>query len=101
VVAPGNASEVEEEVQPELTDKALPALTILKDSLQHTYDFHEASISSTWNESELEQNSKKEITLPKADTVTRSLLAALETTFGLKSVFSDPGKAPFLAGPMG
>jgi ribonuclease HI len=82
-------------------NKALPALTILKDLLGEKYVFHEQSQFASWNENELEQPVKKRIVLPMADAVSRSLLAALEQTFGPKAQVQDPKRAvkKFWPGP--
>jgi hypothetical protein len=53
-------SGAEEEVPPDTSNKALPALTILKDLLEYKYVFHKASKTNTWNENELEQNAGKQ-----------------------------------------
>lgn len=83
----------EDERPPDTTNKALPALMILKDLLGHKYFFHEASRTSTWNEDELVLHAKVKISLPMADTIPRSHPAALEHTFGPKSVIKAPRKA--------
>jgi hypothetical protein len=60
-------------------------LTILRDLLGDRYVFHEGNRLDSWNENELELKAKRKITLPMADTIPRSLLAALEHTFGPKT----------------
>jgi hypothetical protein len=51
----------EEEVTTEVPSKALPALSLLKDLLNHKYVFHEGNRLNSWNVNELEQSAKKTV----------------------------------------
>jgi hypothetical protein len=90
---PKSHEDPEEPAPVDQTSKAIPALKLLKETLGDRYVFYEDDHLSSWNQNDLELPTKRKIVLPMADTVARSLLTALEQTFGPKAQTQDPRKA--------
>jgi hypothetical protein len=82
----------EAEPVPEVISEALPALSLLQELLADRYVFHDTNQQPSWNLNELEQTSKRKITLPMSETKPRSLLTALEQSFAPKTEGTDPKK---------
>jgi hypothetical protein len=78
------------DVQPEHSNKALPALQLMQELLGDKYVFDDDTTADSRNEEDLDAITKRSITLPMSATISNALLAALETTFGPKVVSADP-----------